>query len=120
MYPGQHPPDRIAYRMADSAEAITYGELEAASNQAAHLYRERGLTPGDGIAILLGNEPDYLKIGWGAQRSGLYFTPISVLFSAAEIEYIVDNSDAKLLITRTAFADGIDLTAFDRSLALEI
>jgi len=118
MYPGQHPPDRIAYRMADSAEAITYGELEAASNQAAHLYRERGLTPGDGIAILLGNEPDYLKIVWGAQRSGLYFTPISVLFSAAEIEYIVDNSDAKLLITRTAFADGIDLTAFDADVLL--
>lgn len=104
--------------MADSDEAVSYGELEAASNQAAQLYRARGLNPGDGIAVLLGNEPDYLKIVWGAQRSGLYFTPVSVLFSAAEIAYIVNNSDAKLLITRKAFADTLDLNAINADVLL--
>ena len=118
MYPGQHPPERVAYRIADSDEAVTYGELEAASNQAAQLYRARELNPGDGIAILLGNEPDYLKIVWGAQRSGIYFTPVSVLFSAAEIVYIVNNSDAKLLITRKAFADTLDLTTIEAEVLL--
>jgi len=104
MHPGFHcqqTPDKCAYVMADTGEQVSYRELDATSNQAAHLFRRRGLKPGDGIAILLHNHPEYLKIAWGAQRSGLYYTPISILFQPGEIQYILDNSDAKLLITHS-------------------
>lgn len=102
MFPGIHPPERVAYQMADGSGVVTYGELEARSNQAAHLFRARGLQAGAGIAVLLGNEPLYLQICWGAQRAGLYFTPISVFFTPDEVAYIVNNSDARLLITSSA------------------
>ena len=46
-------PDKIIYRIADSDEAITYRQLDEASNRAAHLFRARGLKPGDHIAFLL-------------------------------------------------------------------
>jgi long-chain acyl-CoA synthetase len=99
MYPGKHPPAKVAYQMATSGEQVTYGELEAASNRAAHLFRSCGLGPGDGVALLLPNHVRFLQIAWGAQRSGLYYTPISTLFQTAEIDYILTNSDAKLLVT---------------------
>ena len=96
------PGDKVAYRMAGGGATITNAELEAESNRAAHLFRHHGLEPGDGIAILLENHPRYLQIAWGAQRSGLYYTPVSVLFQRQEIDYILTNSDARLFVTSAA------------------
>ncbi|MCB1646814.1 MAG: acyl-CoA synthetase [Pseudomonadales bacterium] len=104
MYPGMHPGDKVAYQMAASGETVTYAELEYRSNQVAHGFRSLGLQPGDGIALLLENNVRYLQICWGAQRSGLYFTPISIFFQAAEVSYILGNSDASVLITTSAHA----------------
>lgn len=112
MYPGIHARtrgDKIAYLMADSGESFSYAELESASNQAAHLFRHLGLKPRDGIAILLDNHPLFLQICWGAQRSGLYFTPINTLFQSSEIEYIINNSDARILITSRHFLEKVSL-----------
>ncbi|MEX2326303.1 MAG: AMP-binding protein, partial [Pseudomonadales bacterium] len=103
MYPGQHPGEKIAYQMAGSGKCVTYAELEADSNRIAHLFRNEGLVPEDGIAILLPNHETFLKIAWGAQRSGLYFTPISTLFQRDEIDYILTNSDARVLITNLEY-----------------
>lgn len=101
--------------MADSGKSFTYRQLESASNQAAHLFRSFGLKPGDGIALLLDNHPVFLQICWGAQRSGLYFTPISILFQNTEIEYIINNSDAAILITTRDLLDKINLNKLNVS-----
>ena len=50
MFPGAYDPDRIAITMAGSQSQLTYGEVEAFSNQFAHLCRRHGLKQGDGIA----------------------------------------------------------------------
>ena len=111
MYPGYHHqvrPDKTACMMAGTGESVTYAELDCLSTQAAHLFRHLGLNPGDGITILLPNVIQYLQIVWAAQRSGLYYTPISVLFQKDEIEYIVNNSDARLLITNCELVSRVD------------
>ena len=111
MYPGYHHqvrPDKTACMMAGTGESVTYSELDCLSNQGAHLFRHLGLNPGDGITILLPNVIQYLQIVWAAQRSGLYYTPISVLFQKDEIEYIVNNSDARLLITNGELVSRVD------------
>jgi long-chain acyl-CoA synthetase len=113
MYPGRHPGAKIAYRMAASGIAVTYAELEAESNRAAHLFRDHGLNPGDGVAILLENHPRFLQIAWGAQRAGLYFTPISILFQQREIDYILINSDVKILVTSPAHLARVSPGAVD-------
>jgi acyl-CoA synthetase (AMP-forming)/AMP-acid ligase II len=95
--------------MADTGQQVSYGELERRSNQCAHLLRAEGLRPGDGIAVWLPNDVRYLQICWAAQRSGLYYTPISTLFQAQEIEYIINNSDAGVLITSRDLLGRIDI-----------
>jgi long-chain acyl-CoA synthetase len=104
MYPTPHSlrtPEKVAFAASDGSVAITYRALEEHSNQTAHLLRSMGLTRGDGIALLLDNDPHFLVIAWAAQRSGLYYTPISTFFQSDEVSYILSNSDAKVLFTKS-------------------
>jgi long-chain acyl-CoA synthetase len=108
MHPEIHAkthPDKPAYIMAYSGETVTYGELDARSNQSAHLFRELGLQAGDAIAIFLDNHPRYYEILWAAQRSGLRFTCLSSKLTTGEVEYIVKDCEAKALIASKALAD---------------
>ena len=98
----QRTPDKAAYIMSGSRETVTYKELDARSNQAAHLFRALGLTRGDCIVIFMENNARYFEICWAAQRSGLYFAAISSRLTAQEAAYIIKDSDAKLLITSHA------------------
>ena len=54
MYPGtfaETHPDKPAYIMARTGKAVTYKELDEASNRGARLLRSLGLRPGDGIGL---------------------------------------------------------------------
>ena len=92
-------PDKPAYIMAGSGEVVTFRELDERSNRCARLFREAGLGPGDGIALLLENHPRFLEICWAAQRAGLYYTAISSYFTTAEVDDIVGDCGARLFIT---------------------
>jgi long-chain acyl-CoA synthetase len=91
-------PDKPALIMAESGEKLTYRELDAVSNQGAQLFRALGLKPGDVVALFMENNLLYLPICWAAQRSGLYYTCISSRLTAGEVEYIVQDCGAKVLI----------------------
>ena len=113
MYPGTHAktmPDKPAYIMASTGEIVTFGQLDERSNQFAHVLYELGLREGDGIALCLENHPRFFEIAWAAQRSGLYYTAISSQLTASELEYIVEDCDAQVLI----------LSSYKRDLAVEL
>jgi len=108
MHPFHHAkthPEKPAYIMAATGETVTYGQLDARSNQGAHLFRSLGLNAGDGIAIFMDNGPRYYEILWAAQRSGLRFTCISSKLTAGEVDYIIKDSDSKALIVSRSLAD---------------
>ena len=98
-------PAKPAYIMANSGDVITYGELDARSNQIAQLFRLCGLKKGDHIAIMLVNCPEFLQIVSAAMRTGLIFTPISTHLKGDETAYILKNSGAKLLVASASLAD---------------
>ena len=101
MHPSLHAksaPDQPAYIMAGTEETVTYRQLEERSNQGAQLFRALGLGAGDVIAILMDNNARYFEIVWAAQRAGLYYTCISSKLTAGEVEYIVRDCSAKVLV----------------------
>jgi long-chain acyl-CoA synthetase len=98
-------PDKPAYVMAATGEAVTYRQLDDQSNRIARLFRSLGLKAGDHIAFYLENNPRFFEICWGAQRSGLIYTAISSRLTAAEVDYIVSDCGAKLFVTSTCLAD---------------
>src|SRR5439155_1124230 len=80
-----------ALTMADSGITVTYRELDERSQRLAQLLRAGGLQPGDHIAVLLENHPRYFEVFWGAQRAGLYTTPINWHLKPEEAGYIVED-----------------------------
>jgi acyl-CoA synthetase (AMP-forming)/AMP-acid ligase II len=84
--------------MAASGKIRTYAQLDAASNRGANLFRSLGLHPGHTIALLFDNTPTFVETCWAAQRAGLYFTPISTRLTLDEALYVLNDSDARVLI----------------------
>jgi len=102
MYPGalaESQPDKVAYVMAGTGEEVTYAQLNDRSNQLAQLLYDRGIRPGDSIAICMENNAHYLVATWAAQRSGLYYTCVSSRLTVSEAEYILNDCGAKAFIT---------------------
>jgi len=105
MFPSRYPANHIAYVMAQTEKIITYGELEETSNQIAHLFRNLGLRRGDHVALCLENHWAFLCISWAAYRAGLYFTAISYRLQSDEVEFIVNDCGARVLITSNLLVD---------------
>ena len=92
-------PDKPAYIMAESGVVVTRRQLEEGSNQCAQLFRSLGLNRGDHVALMLENHDIYLQLCLGALRAGLYFTAISYRLQEHEVEYIVNDCEARVFIT---------------------
>ena len=54
------------------------------------------------MAIFAENHPRFLEACWAAERSGLYFTAINSHLTADEVAYIVDDCEARVLVTSAA------------------
>jgi long-chain acyl-CoA synthetase len=109
--PGTHAttrPGAPAVIMGDSGETVTYAELDLRSKQFAQLLHAAGLRPGDHLAVLLENHPRYFEVYWGAQRSGLFTTPINWHLTPDEAGYIVDDCGASAFVTSQAVAGFVD------------
>jgi acyl-CoA synthetase (AMP-forming)/AMP-acid ligase II len=91
--------------MGGNGETITYRELDERSARLAQLLHARGLRPGDRIALLAENHPRCFEVFWAAMRSGLYFTAVNRHLSVEEAAYIVDDSEASVLIATAALAN---------------
>lgn len=102
MHPGtiaEQTPEKPAYIMAETGQIVTYKELNETSIKGSQLFRRLGLKTGDHIAILLENHPRFFQIVWAAQRAGLYYTAISYRLQEEEVEYIVNDCEARVFIT---------------------
>src|SRR6202012_2204947 len=92
----RHRPDAVAVICGDQRR--TYAELNARSERIAAGLLARGLARGDRVAGLLANRVEYLEIYQAAARSGLALVPVNPALTGPEIEYILADSGATLLI----------------------
>src|SRR4029453_9197186 len=105
VYPRVHAatsPDKAALIMATSGEVVTYRELDDRSCRLARLFWGAGLRAGDHVAIFMENHPRYFEVAWAALRSGLYLTPVSSYLTAAEAADVVNDCQARVLVTSAA------------------
>src|ERR1700758_1709860 len=93
--------DKPAVILHPSGTVIPFDDLEARANRLSHRLRKAGLREGDTVAILMENNEHIHAVMWAARRSGLYYVPINTHLTAAEAAYIVDNSNAKVIIGST-------------------
>ncbi|HEX6632444.1 MAG TPA: AMP-binding protein [Usitatibacter sp.] len=91
-------PARIAV-LHGTAPWATYGALaQRAARLAAGLRGRLGLAPGERVAIVMRNAPEYLEALFGIWWAGLAAVPVNAKLHAKEIAYIVENAGARVVI----------------------
>lgn len=73
----------------------TYGQWAARSAGLALRFREAGLVPGDRVLLFMRNHPRYLEVMWAAWWAGLVVVPVNAKLHAREVEWIIDNAQAR-------------------------
>jgi len=89
-------------------KAWTYSELNARTNKLANGLLNMGLRKGDRVAVMLYNCAEFVEIYCAFAKAGLVVTPVSWRYVEKEIEYVVDDSDAKAMIISKEFVDTIN------------
>lgn len=84
---------------------ISYAALDDAANSVARALRDRGIGRGDRVALLMPNVPEFAYAYYGALKLGAIVVSINTSLMADEIEFIVKDSGAAILLSElTAFA----------------
>ena len=76
----------------------SYGDLAGRVAALAAGLRGHGLAPGDRVALAMANSPEYLVAMYAAWWAGLVVVPVNAKLHAKEIDFIVADSGAKLVI----------------------
>lgn len=103
--------DHMASHFGDSPLVITdtcsysYSDIVQWSIELAAGLVNAGIRVGDHIALIMGNYPEFVALKFAIARMGAVAVPINYLLRAREIEYIVLQSDAVMLITMDGFLD---------------
>lgn len=85
-------PTRDALVIGDSR--LSYAQVNGAANQVASLLAERGIGPGDKVALTCPNLPYFSIAYFGILKTGATVVPLNVLLKAREVAYHLDDSDA--------------------------
>ena len=103
--------DRAAREFPDRPLVITdersysYREIQEWSQRLAGGLVELGIEAGDHVALVMANHPEFVPIKFAIARTGATCVPINFLFRAAELGYVLGQSDAKVLITMDRYRD---------------
>jgi long-chain acyl-CoA synthetase len=103
--------DHIALKLGE--RVVRYGELDRAARGIATSLRARGLQPGDKVALLVPNVPEFSMAYFGILYAGCTVVPLNVLLTAPEITYHLQDSEARLLIAHPLFAEAAKRGAAD-------
>jgi long-chain acyl-CoA synthetase len=74
---------------------LTYRQIDAAANQVANLLADKGIGPGDMVALSCVNIPYFPIVYYGILKAGATVVPLSVLLKGREIAYHLQDSKAK-------------------------
>jgi O-succinylbenzoate-CoA ligase len=86
---------------------FTYAEFNARTNQAAHVMLERGVRPGDRVALLMMNGVEYLESYFAAAKIGAVMVPLNWRLVPDELEFIINDSGSTVLIFDDAFESAV-------------
>lgn len=108
-------PDRPA--VVGAGGPLSYGELHERVNRCSAVLRGLGLRPGDAVATVLGNRPEFLVVMFAAMQDGLFLVPVSRHLTPPEIAYILADSGAGAVVTEGALAGTVATAAEEAGIA---
>ncbi|MBD7957500.1 AMP-binding protein [Microbacterium sp. Sa4CUA7] len=88
--------DRPALLFAGTT--TTYAQLWDEVRAYAGALRDRGIGPGDRVAMIVPNVPDFARVYYAALALGAVVVPVHLLFKAEEIAYVLRDAEADLFV----------------------
>ena len=79
-------------------ERVTAGAVRAAASKLAHQLVADGVKPGDRVAIVMRNVPEWPVAFWAAMLAGAIVTPLNAWWTGPELEYGLQDSGSVLVI----------------------
>ena len=86
----------------DEYGETTWAEFDLRVNRVIHGLRSAGVSPGDTVALMCGNRREFFEVTVAAMHSGLVVVPVNWHWVAAELAYVLADSDAAALIVERA------------------
>ncbi len=99
-------PDRYAIRSEPHFD-LTFSALNERANRLASSLYAQGLQPGDAVALVCSNRPEFADVWAACARAGFRLTTVNWHLGADEIAYIADNCEARALIGDERFGDAL-------------
>ncbi|MDD4494594.1 MAG: AMP-binding protein [Eubacteriales bacterium] len=93
---------------AEFRREITWKEFNDNANRFANLLIKQGVKKGDKVAILLMNCIEWLPIYFGALKAGALAVPMNFRYTAEEIQYCLNLSEADVLVSGPEFIDRLE------------
>ena len=83
---------------------LSYGQIDALSNQVASALQRLGLKQGEKVGLMLPNVPQFVLAYFGILKAGGVVVPMNVLLKAPEVNFYLSDSEARFLIAWEDFA----------------
>lgn len=90
-------PDRVA--VVDKDGQMTYAELSQRSNALAHTLIAEGVRTDDFVGLMLERVKEFPMAVLGIHKAGAAYAPLDIDYPADRLNYMVENSQAKVLVT---------------------
>src|SRR5260370_36359211 len=87
---------------------LTYTEFDAAVNRAAALLGAHGIGKGDVVSLLMPNSAEYIIAYFACWKLGALAGPVNSLLKQHEIDFVMNNSEAKAILLHSEFQSRID------------
>lgn len=101
--------DRIA--TSYNNEERTYADLLDRSERVSAALRARSVNPGDRVAVLLPNLPEFLELHFAIPGCGAVLVPLNTRLSFPEYQYIFDHASVSLIITSPSLLEAASVAA---------
>lgn len=98
-------PNHVVFQFRDTP--VTLGELDDRINRAANGFLALGVKPGDKVAIMLPNCPEFLYAWFGLNRIGAVEVPVNTALKGSGLAYQITQSDSVALVADTEYLDRI-------------
>ena len=98
-------PDEIA--IYDPHGTRNFFQINANANKVVRLLRAHGLAAGDAVALLCSNRAEFVEVLSATLRAGFRVTPVNWHLTADEVEYIINDCEAKALIAETRYPSAL-------------
>ena len=90
---------------------VGFRDLQAAADEVSHAFLALGVARGDRVAIWMAGYAEWAHLYFGLAQIGAVMVPLNTRYKRSELEYVLDRSQARLLVFRDEVSGGKEYAA---------